>query len=205
LTSSLVSAGVVVGAWLGAATIQQATPDQEALYAPFQQPGRIGTALDLRCCSVRVRSVAGGRRLTPLRADGTPSALGSVKGGYPTTGLWVVVTMELADRGRQPVNVGSLALIDRHGRRYVADSQTAVSTSLGHPTLQPGLTVTGDAVFEVPADAVGPGLSLHVSQTSPAYRDDESAIDLGTTDGSRRAWSSTSSVPIRPIALGALS
>jgi hypothetical protein len=79
---------------------------------------------------------------------------------YTTSGVWVVVTMRLKAHGGKPIRVSYAGLRDAAGRKYEQPSRF-LAPAYGCE-LEPGIPVTADFIFEVPA-TVATGLSVEVA------------------------------------------
>ena len=79
---------------------------------------------------------------------------------YTTSGVWVVVTMRLKAHGGKPMRLSYAGLRDAAGSKYEQPSRF-LAPAYGCE-LEPGIPVTADFIFEVPA-TVATGLSVEVA------------------------------------------
>ncbi len=94
----------------------------------------------------------------------TASSLGNQYTQKDAQGMFLVVTLKIENKGKETKTVDSsmIILTDSQGRKFdrSIEGQTAKGLSQGKVDLflqqvQPGLSVTGDIVFDIPKDAAG--------------------------------------------------
>ena len=94
----------------------------------------------------------------------TAAALGGTYTRRQAQGQFLVVTLKIENKGKETKTVDSsmITLTDNQGRKFdrSIEGQTAKGLSQGKVDLflqqvQPGLSVTGDIVFDIPKDAEG--------------------------------------------------
>lgn len=97
--------------------------------------------------------------------------VGTSDAGRQARGVFLLVPLTVRNTGREPVALepGDVALLDAQGRRYSPDvaatrlhAEAVGGDSLLETAVQPGLTLSGVLVFDVPADASG--LVLRISR-----------------------------------------
>jgi hypothetical protein len=94
----------------------------------------------------------------------TANSLGNSYTSSKAQGIFYVVTLKIENKGKETKTVDSsmITLTDSQGRKFdrSIEGQTAKGLSQGKVDLflqqvQPGLSVTGDIVFDIPKDATG--------------------------------------------------
>jgi len=97
--------------------------------------------------------------------------VGTSDTGRHARGVFLLVPLTVQNTGREPLALapGDVALLDSQGRRFSPDvaatrlhAEATRGDSLLETTVQPGLTLSGVLVFDVPTDASG--LVLRVSR-----------------------------------------
>lgn len=97
--------------------------------------------------------------------------------------MFYIITLKIENKGKETKTVDSsmITLTDSQGRKFdrSIEGQTAKGLSQGKVDLflqqvQPGLSVTGDIVFDIPKDATGLTLNVKGSLFGSAKQ-----IDLG--------------------------
>ena len=102
--------------------------------------------------------------------DGPP-VIGDADFGVEPQGRFVLVTMTITNNGDSPGSFfgDNQYLIDTEGRKAGADDEAAIyldeAQSL-YEEINPGNSLTGTVVFDIPADAVPAALELHDSAFS---------------------------------------
>lgn len=97
-----------------------------------------------------------------------PEHIGSDAFGTSPQGRFVYVTVTVTNHGDEPGSFfgDNQYLVDTEGRKASADTEAAVylpeSQSL-YEEINPGNTLTGTVVFDIPADAVPAAVELHDS------------------------------------------
>lgn len=97
-----------------------------------------------------------------------PAQIGNDTFGTTAQGRFVYVTLTVTNHGDAPGSFfgDNQYLIDTEGRKASADTEAAIylpeSQSL-YEEINPGNTLTGTVVFDIPADAVPTALELHDS------------------------------------------
>lgn len=113
----------------------------------------------------------------------TATTLGNQFTKKDAQGLFYVITLKIENKGKETKTVDSsmITLTDSQGRKFdrSIEGQTAKGLSQGKVDLflqqvQPGLSVTGDIVFDAPKDATG--LKLMVKGS---YFGTGKEVDLG--------------------------
>jgi hypothetical protein len=166
--TALVIAALAIGT-----VITSDTPDVDAQQRPFIRTGEVSAPVNARTFEATVLAVRGAAVITDLGLT------------HDTTGVWVVVRVRLIAIGA-PVSIGYAALSDGRDRSYRATGR------FGQPLLgrllEPGLPVTGELAFEVPA-SVATSLSIQLAVASLDRRMDTVAqVRLPITAGQVREW-----------------
>ncbi|MFS8479771.1 MAG: hypothetical protein FWJ93_12625 [Micromonosporaceae bacterium] len=166
---ALLIAAIAVGS-----LIKSVTPDTDTRERPFIRTGAPGEATDARTFEVRVLEVRGAKKIVRLGRE------------RETGGVWVLVKVQAVAR-HEPTTIGYAAVRDARGRLFHATERIA-QPLLGGRTLQPGVPVEGEIVFEVPADAAV-SLSIRLAWTPLDQRMDAMAeIGLDIDAASVAAW-----------------
>ncbi|GAA0911696.1 hypothetical protein [Nonomuraea longicatena] len=137
--------------------VQRLQPDADRVYRPIAATGRIGQEVRTPPYTVRVDGVASGRELRVAGFLGKTSR-------QAAKGVWVVVGLT-ATATQEDVALGRVTLRAPDGRTFAATDRF---TGLDTVTLRPGIPVSGQVAFELPAAAVK-GAVLDISR--PAYGD----------------------------------
>ena len=143
---ALLIAAIAVGG-----LVKSATPDADTRERPFVRTGRLGETVDARTFEVRVLDVRGAKEI--VRSGRTRT----------TGGVWVLVKVQAVARG-EPTTIGYAALRDGRGRLFHATERITQPLARSR-TLQPGIPVEGEIVFEVPVEAAT-DLSIRLAWTS---------------------------------------
>ncbi len=113
----------------------------------------------------------------------TANSLGNTYTSSKAQGIFYVVTLKIENKGKETKTIDSsmITLTDDQGRKFdrSIEGQTAKGLSQGKVDLflqqvQPGLSVTGDIVFDIPKDATGLKLVVKSSLFGTSQQ-----IDLG--------------------------
>jgi hypothetical protein len=96
--------------------------------------------VDLGNQTITVEGVTGGRGLV----------VGSSR-PRPTGGVWLVVEVSIATE-REPAALGSVELVDDHGRSFDPASPNRFDQPIIGTPVQPGTVARGAIAFEVPVD-----------------------------------------------------
>lgn len=113
----------------------------------------------------------------------TASSLGNSLTSTKAQGIFYVITLEIENKGKETKTIDSsmITLTDSQDRKFdrSIEGQTAKGLSQGKVDLflqqvQPGLSVTGDIVFDIPKDATGLKLAVKSSLFGTGQE-----IDLG--------------------------
>lgn len=168
--SGRVAAGLLVAAALLLA-MRETTPNYDARVGPIVERGKPGEFVHGRRFAARVDAVTTASRLRFARS-------GDAMEQRDSSGTWLIVQAS-AMAVREPLLIGSAAILTRDGRRY--DSSGRLYTAPGQLTLrelQPGVSGQGLLIFELPADAVA-GASLVLAANRLDRLDSELHISLG--------------------------
>jgi hypothetical protein len=164
----LSTVALVVGTLVVGSVLLPLKPHGIAFQRPFVRGGVMGKPVEARLFRVTVLDATGGAQLKSDPPIDTP-------------GVWIVVRVR-AVALTEPVAIGYAALRDDRGRIFHA-SQKIDQPLIGGRTLQPGVPVEGEVVFEVPRDAVG-HVSAQFAQHSQLTLDAvaEVPLPIGKTD-----------------------
>lgn len=165
-----VAAGLLAAAALLLA-MRETLPNYDARVGPIVERGSTGEFVHGRRFAARVDAVTAA---TQLRVARTGDALEQ----RDTSGTWLIVQAS-AMALREPLVMGSAAILTRDGRRY--DSTDRLYSAPGQLTareLQPGVASQGLLIFELPADAVA-GSTLVLAANRLDRLDSELHIALG--------------------------
>jgi hypothetical protein len=171
-------------------TAIQLTPDFEDRVRPFVRTGKVGEAVDVREFSVTVLGIRGGTRLK------NASTLSETI--YQTDGVWLLVKVRVrAFKGS--TNFRGAALASADGRVYDASMRPSTTSNVQGRTLQPGIPVEGEIVFEVPKD-VARDVTLQIAIEVGARLDAQAEVRMKTDASTVRSWTeSTQPISIAPV------
>lgn len=166
--------GLVIAAIALGGLINSYAPDMDARERPFVRAGAQGETVDVRTFDVKVLGVRGAKEISESRKI------------RKTTGVWVLVKVRAVAR-EEPTIIGQAALVDGRGREFAATGRIS-QPLVGGRSLQPGLPVEGEIIFEVPTDAAD--LSIRLASRPLDVRMDAMAeiplgVDRPTVDGWR--------------------
>lgn len=155
--------------------IMQSRPDRSVTMGHFLRTGGLGDRVESLDVAATVVSVRGGAAVLTERHE-----------EYHTDGVWLVVRVRLESL-HQPQQVTLLAVHDRRGRTFWS-SEKFFQATVGY-TVQPGIPVEVDVVFEVPRDAV-PDAHLRVNNNKGLDLDNHTMadVDLGLDEESLRRF-----------------
>lgn len=126
-----------------------------------EEPARMGEA-----------AVDGDFLFVVTAVEDGPAMIGDSDLGTQPQGKFVFVTMTATNQGDTPSSLPgeSQYLLDAQGRKATADTDAAAylpkEAQRLFETIEPGETVTGIVVFDIPADATPAGLKLHHTPSS---------------------------------------
>ncbi len=155
---------VVAALWLGS-LISSALPAASDVFSrPYVHAARIGEPVTLRTATVTVSGV---------RTAQEVSSYGSIAS---TTGVWLVVDVEVTARGEaRSLMPAAFRVRSADGRLF--GELPAVTVSCG--PLQPGIPVRCSVPFEITPDAVPDARLLIPAGTDTEASDDLADVDLG--------------------------
>jgi hypothetical protein len=158
--------------------MQRTTPNYTRLMAPIEHRGDSGATVEGRTMAVRVDRVELARSLRVHRVAGTRT--------LDTGGVWLIVHAT-ASSVEEPETLKAAAVETTGGLRYQQTDRVGPASLLSSKTLQPGVPVSGDLVFELPPSAL-PGAELLVSHHvfGAGFRDSMLRIRL-PLDAARRS------------------
>jgi hypothetical protein len=163
--SRIGSAALVVAALATGVTITSQAPDTDARERPFVRAGAMGQPVDGRTFTAAAIAVRGARRIS--RAGRTRD----------TGGVWVIVRARAVARDK-PTSIDHASVRDARGRTFLATTRIGQPLVGGGAVMQPGISVEGDIVFEVP-QASASGLTIRLADSSDARMD--AAIEVPIT------------------------
>jgi hypothetical protein len=137
---------LIVAALALGSVIQAGTPDVGTAERPFSRTGAVGRPVDAVTFDATVLGVRGAAKIRQDRS------LGGARREHDTGGVWIIVKIRLVARD-QPIQVGWGGLKDGGGRTFDRTGRIDQPLVGGGRSLQPGIPVTGEVVFEVPRDA----------------------------------------------------
>lgn len=171
VTALLIAALAVGAAIANWRPLDQSADDRER---PYVRTGTIGQQVSTRVFDA-----------TLLNARGA-GKIGHRGQAHDTGGVWIIVRVRLT-ASDEAITLGYAALRDRRDRVYLA-TQRIDQQLLGARTLQPGIPVEGDLLFEVPRDAAT-DLTLLLAEPLIDHRMDTMAeitlpqVNTATVDG----------------------
>ncbi|MEJ3748340.1 hypothetical protein WEI85_34280 [Actinomycetes bacterium KLBMP 9797] len=175
-TGARVTALLIAALALGAAIanwrpLNQSADDRER---PYVRTGTIGQQVSARVFDATLLSARGAGKV------------GYQGQAHDTGGVWMIVRIRLTATD-EATTLGYAAVRDHRDRVYLA-TQRVSQQMLGGRTLQPGIPVEADLLFEVPRDAAT-DLTLLLAEPSIDHRMDTMAeialphYDTATVDG----------------------
>ena len=180
---------------IGTAILRLTDEDVEYLFRPFSITGEVNKPIDLREMELVVLSVRGGRKL---------QAAGLNPGVFETPGLWLLVKVRVRAYAGT-TSITQLRLRASDGRIYHDDIRTSPgSQGLRNRSLQPGIPVEGEFLFEVPRD-VANDITVMVGIGKGAdWLDVRGEVRLKSPESTVERWMSDSQ-PIRQVEPNAFS
>jgi hypothetical protein len=166
------------------------TPDFEDRVRPFVRTGKVGEPVDVREFSVTVLGIRGS---TAIKSGSTVS-----ERLYQTDGVWLLVKVRVrAFKGSTSFRGAALRSAD--GRIYDSSMRPDTTSSVLGRTLQPGIPVEGEMIFEVPKD-VARDVTLQVSRQYGVRLDVQAEVRIETNAATVRSWTeSTQAIAIAPV------
>ncbi|WP_213450899.1 DUF4352 domain-containing protein [Rhizomonospora bruguierae] len=138
-------AGLLIVAALAVGTlIRSGTPDVDTAERPFSRAGVIGRPVDARTFDATVLAVRGAAK---IHRDGGLTG----RQEHDTDGVWILLKVRL-EAHDHTIQVGWAGLKDGKGRTFHS-TERITQPLIGGRSLQPGIPLTGEVVFEVPKDA----------------------------------------------------
>ena len=110
------------------------------------------------------QTVADGDLAFTVNSISTASSVGNSYVAKTAQGIYYIITIKIDNNGKdtKTINASDFNVVDSQGRKfdYSNDGQLAMEESTGTTDLflqqvQPGLSVTGKIIFDVPKDATG--------------------------------------------------
>lgn len=136
---SLTGAGLLILVALAVGSlIPGSDEDVDHQERPFAVRGAVGDTRSTRDLDVRVTGVRGAGKIKDDERT------------HDTGGVWIIVKLRVATRTEAGL-IPYAAVRDGKGRTFRLSSR--IEQSLDGRTLQPGIPLTGELVFEVPRDA----------------------------------------------------
>jgi hypothetical protein len=169
----LSTAALLIGAGAALYAMQRTAPNYTRLLAPIESRGDAGTFVRGRSLALRVDGVDVARRLR-----------GKCIGGdrlFETTGVWVIVHATASSLQR-PESLNAAALVSGDGTEYRLSDRAGGCGGelLTTVNLQPDVPVSGDLIFELPANALtGAELLAATTMFGLAPLDSQLRIRLG--------------------------
>ncbi|HYG43227.1 MAG TPA: hypothetical protein VEA17_09935 [Bordetella sp.] len=171
--------------------MQRNSPRYDQLTGPIPVAGRMGHPVHTRLFDARVERVDFARQLVYQRFGRQTVRT--------TSGLWAIVTAELAARSRS-VNVGQAAWVGPQGLQYLLSDRLGLAPGQPPHRLDPGLPRRVQFIFEIRADQAG-GATLWLSERLSPRLDSEARIALDelprSTDGALYVNDSFDIGPVR--------
>ena len=135
------TAAMVVATMVAGAALLRVKPDQARVQRPFVRDGVAGRSVSARTFDVTVLDVTGGTTLVQqsLKID--------------TGGLFIAVRVRVV-AVEKPLEIGYSEVRDGDNRTYTPTERVKQPLTDGR-TLQPGLPVEAQIIFETPAGAAG--------------------------------------------------
>lgn len=152
--------------------MQSTTPNYTRLLAPIESRGDAGSFVRGRTIAVRVDGLDIARRLQG-------KCIGETK-VFDTGGVWVIVHAT-AMSVQRPETLSAAAIESSAGERYLMSDRTGLcGDPLSSTTLQPDVPVSGELIFELPAEALtGADLLAAAAPFGLAPLDSQLRIRLG--------------------------
>lgn len=141
IASGAIAVGLVLATLVIGAGLNWAGPSAARVLRPFTTSGEQGEKLQLRTFTVTVQN---SRAAATVQSGDT---------AVQTQGAWVILRVRVT-ANTEPTPIGYAALRDHAGRTYLATSRLAQPLLNGKRTFQPGISLEGEVVFEVPKDAL---------------------------------------------------
>jgi hypothetical protein len=167
-TGALVGAGALILAALAVGSLIPGSDENiEHRERPFVAAGQVGDQRSTREIDITVTEVRG---------------VGKIKGDkriHDTAGIWVIVKVRVTARAEAGI-IGYAAVRDSDGRTFELSAR--IEQPLEGRTLQPGIPVTGELVFEMPRDAATDLTVLFADRAFDRRMDVQVEIDLPEVD-----------------------
>ena len=120
-----------------------------------------------------------GERAYTITDVRTASSVGDNFTKQTATGIFVIVTMNVENIGKESATMSStdVKIIDSEGRTFESDTEawTALKENILLKQIQPGLPVVGQTIFDVPK-----GITANLQVSSGIWGTDTKLISLGT-------------------------
>lgn len=120
-----------------------------------------------------------GERAYTITDVRTASSVGDDFTKQTATGIFVIVTMNVENIGKESATMSStdVKIIDSEGRTFESDTEawTALKENILLKQIQPGLPVVGQTIFDVPK-----GITANLQVSSGIWGTDTKLISLGT-------------------------
>ena len=120
-----------------------------------------------------------GERAYTITDVRTASSVGDEFTKQTATGIFVIVTMNVENIGKESATMSStdVKIIDSEGRTFESDTEawTALKENILLKQIQPGLPVVGQTIFDVPK-----GITANLQVSSGIWGTDTKLISLGT-------------------------
>jgi hypothetical protein len=168
------STALVVAALATGIAITSQAPDTDARERPFVRGGAIGEFVDGRTFQASVVAVRGARKIA--RSGRTRD----------TGGVWVVVRARAVARDK-PTSIDHASVRDARGRTFLATARISQPLVGGGYPLQPGISVQGDIVFEVP-QASAASLTIRLADSSDVRMDAAIEVPIAVNRATVDRW-----------------
>ena len=120
-----------------------------------------------------------GERAYTITDVRTASSVGDGFTKQTATGIFVIVTMNVENIGKESATMSStdVKIIDSEGRTFESDTEAwiALKENILLKQIQPGLPVVGQTIFDVPK-----GITANLQVSSGIWGTDTKLISLGT-------------------------
>lgn len=120
-----------------------------------------------------------GERAYTITDVRTASSVGDDFTKQTATGIFVIVTMNVENIGKESATMSStdVKIIDSEGRTFESDTEAwiALKENILLKQIQPGLPVVGQTIFDVPK-----GITANLQVSSGIWGTDTKLISLGT-------------------------
>ena len=172
--SRIGSTALVVAALATGVAITSQAPDTDARQRPFVRVGVMGEPVDGRTFQGAVVAVRGARRIA--RSGKTRD----------TGGVWVIVRARAVARDK-PTSIDHASVRDARGRTFLATMRINQPLVAGGYVMQPGISVEGDIVFEVP-QASAARLTLRLADSSDVRMDAAIEVPIASDGPTVDRW-----------------